>query len=99
MRECYFWSDYDWTVALTGGGDSTYRVARRGDAVAKAFGKRVRDMRLSKGWSQERLADEARMHRTYMWGIEQGVRNPSLRHLAKLAAALAVPLCVLFEDI
>ena len=99
MRGCYFWDDYDWTVALTLGGGSTYRVSRRGEAVAKALGKRVRALRVSKGWSQERLADEARMHRTYMWGIEQGVRNPSLRHLARLAVALAVPLCVLFEDI
>lgn len=67
--------------------------------MAKALGKRVRALRISKGWSQERLADEAEMHRTYMWGIEQGVRNPSLRHLGRLAAALAIPLCVLFEDI
>ena len=67
--------------------------------MARALGKRVRALRISKGWSQERLADEAQMHRTYMWGIEQGVRNPSLRHLSRLAAALAVPLCVLFEDI
>jgi transcriptional regulator with XRE-family HTH domain len=67
--------------------------------VAKALGKRVRDLRITKGWSQERLADEAGMHRTYMWGIEQGVRNPSLRHLNRLATALAVPLAALFEDI
>jgi transcriptional regulator with XRE-family HTH domain len=53
---------------------------------------------VSRGWSQERLADEAGMHRTYMWGIEHGGRNPSLRHLANLAYALGVPLQSLFED-
>lgn len=36
------------------------------------------------------------MHRTYMWGIEQGVRNPSLRHLTQIADALGVSLAALF---
>jgi transcriptional regulator with XRE-family HTH domain len=58
----------------------------------------VRVLRASRGWSQERLADEAGMHRTYMWGIEQGTRNPSLRHLANLALALGVSLQALFEE-
>jgi transcriptional regulator with XRE-family HTH domain len=54
-------------------------VARKTDAVAKALGRRVRTLRTAKAWSQERLAEEAGMHRTYMWGIERGTRNPSLR--------------------
>jgi transcriptional regulator with XRE-family HTH domain len=33
-----------------------------------------------------------------MWGIEQGARNPSLRHVARLATALGVPLGTLFRD-
>ena len=74
-------------------------MPRRTDAVAKALGQRIRELRTSRGWSQERLADEAGMHRTYMWGIEQGARNPSLRHLARLSAALGVPLQSLFEEI
>lgn len=36
------------------------------------------------------------MHRTYMWGIERGVRNPSLRHLTNIAEALGVTLAALF---
>lgn len=65
--------------------------------VVKALGKRVRKLRTDRGWSQERLADEAGMHRTYMWGIEQGMRNPSVRHLVRLAEALEVPVKALFE--
>ena len=38
------------------------------------------------------------MHRTYMWGIEQGVRNPSVRHLAQIADALGVPIAALFTS-
>jgi len=36
------------------------------------------------------------MHRTYMWGIERGVRNPSLRHLVCIADALGVSISELF---
>ena len=73
-------------------------VRRRSDAVVKGLGKRIRQLRAGKGWSQERLAEEAGMHRTYMWGIEQGIRNPSVRHLVKLADALTVPVRSLFDD-
>lgn len=38
------------------------------------------------------------MHRTYMWGIEQGVRNPSIRHLTQVADALSVPIAGLFHS-
>jgi len=74
------------------------RVTRKADTVAKALGKRVRELRTARTWSQERLAEEAGMHRTYMWGIEQGARNPSLRHLSRLADALGIPLRTLFDE-
>ncbi|MBY0495785.1 MAG: helix-turn-helix domain-containing protein [Cyanobacteria bacterium] len=73
-------------------------MSKRVDAVAKSLGRRIRQLRKARGWSQERLADEADMHRTYMWGIEQGVRNPSIRHLTQLADALDVPLASLFTS-
>ena len=37
------------------------------------------------------------MHRTYMWGIEQGRQNPSVRHLTRIAEALAIDLAALFD--
>ena len=74
------------------------RVKKSADAVAKALGRRIRELRKTKGWSQEYLADEAGMHRTYMWGIEQGVRNPSVRHLSKIADALGVSVATLFQS-
>jgi transcriptional regulator with XRE-family HTH domain len=73
-------------------------VAKRPEIVAKAVGQRIRQLRQEKKWSQEYLADEAGVHRTYMWGIEQGRRNPSLRHLTRIADALTVPLAALFKD-
>jgi transcriptional regulator with XRE-family HTH domain len=74
-------------------------VAKRADFVQKALGKRIRQLRQGKRWSQEFLADEAGMHRTYLWGIEQGVRNPSVRHLTRIAEALGVSLVALFEGL
>jgi len=73
-------------------------VSKRAETVTKALGRRIRQLRHTKGWSQEHLADEAGMHRTYMWGIEQGVRNPSVRHLAQIADALGVPIAALFTS-
>ena len=74
-------------------------MAKRAETVAKAVGKRIRDLRKQKGWSQEALADGAEMHRTYMWGIERGSRNPSLGHLTRIADALEVPLSALFDGV
>lgn len=72
-------------------------VAKRAEAVAKSLGRRIRQLRRDKGWSQEYLADEAGMHRTYLWGIERGVRNPSIRHLSQIADALGVCVGGLFN--
>jgi transcriptional regulator with XRE-family HTH domain len=59
---------------------------------------RPRSLRAARGWSQERLAEEAGIHRTYLGGIETARRNPSLRNLIRLARALGVPIADLFED-
>jgi DNA-binding XRE family transcriptional regulator len=75
-----------------------YGVAKRFEASAKALGKRIKQLRQQRGWSQEHLANEAGMHRTYMWGIERGVRNPSLRHLTCIADAFGLPLAALFTN-
>jgi transcriptional regulator with XRE-family HTH domain len=53
-------------------------------------GRNVRDLRLSRGMTQEQLAFEARIDLTYAGGIERGRRNPSLLVLARIAEALGV---------
>jgi transcriptional regulator with XRE-family HTH domain len=73
-------------------------MAKRFEAAQKALGKRIRQLRQERHWSQEHLANEAGVHRTYMWGIERGVRNPSLRHLTCIADALGVPIAALFTS-
>lgn len=63
-----------------------------------AFGARVRELRTAKGWSQERLASEAGLDRTYIGGIERGERNPSLMNIIKIAQTLHVSTRDLFPE-
>ncbi len=56
--------------------------------MQQKFGLIVRDRRLKRGLSQERLADIAGLHRTYVSLLERGLRTPSLYVIAKLAEAL-----------
>jgi transcriptional regulator with XRE-family HTH domain len=56
--------------------------------VLKLFGKRLQAARLAKGWSQEKLAFEADLDRTYVSSVERGRRNISIVNIYKLAKAL-----------
>jgi len=59
------------------------------------FGRAVRAEREKKGWSQEFLGSEAGLDRTYVSGLERGVRNPSLATQERIASALGVALSTL----
>lgn len=52
------------------------------------FGKRVREERLKKGFSQERLGELAKVHRTYIGMIERAEKNITLTNMEKIARAL-----------
>ena len=54
------------------------------------LGKRIRELRTAASLSQEKLGEMTGLDRTYISGIERGVRNPSLRNIEKLAKALKV---------
>ncbi len=66
------------------------------DEGRRAFGFRVRDLRLQAGLSQEQLAEHAGLHRTYVSSLERGQRNVGLDNILKLAAALDVAPASLF---
>jgi transcriptional regulator with XRE-family HTH domain len=69
------------------------RVSRRKSIDPKlAFGKTIRKFRLEKGLSQERLAELANIHRTYIGDVERGTRNVSVVNMARIAQALGFPL-------
>lgn len=56
--------------------------------LLEQFGAGVRARRIEMGLSQEKLAEFAEMHRTYMGGIERGERNLCLVNIVKLSKAL-----------
>ena len=56
-----------------------------------AFGNAIREIRKRHGISQAALAEECKLDRTYISGIERGQRNPSLTNILKIAAALGTP--------
>lgn len=60
------------------------------NAERAAIGRAVRDLRASRGMSQEDLAFVSGMHRTYVGSVERGERNPSLIALVRVASALGV---------
>jgi len=64
--------------------------------VLKQFGEKVRFHRLKKKLSQEKLAEIANLHRTYIGQIEAGIRNVALKNIAKIAKALNVKIKDLF---
>lgn len=67
--------------------------------IAKTIGDRLRIYRVQKGWSQEVLAEYAKLHPTYIGQLERGEKNATLESISKIAAALDVPLSKLFENI
>lgn len=67
--------------------------------VCRRVGLNIKRIRRELGLSQEAFADQSGLHRTYISGIERGVRNPTIRVLEKIAEALGVPSARLLEDV
>jgi len=63
------------------------------------FGARVRDLRKSKGYSQEAFAARCELDRTYIGGIERGERNVALRNIEAIAKALEISVSQLMRDL
>ncbi|KQT62243.1 hypothetical protein ASG54_18365 [Aureimonas sp. Leaf460] len=64
----------------------------------KIIAKNVRSARLALKMSQEAFADESKIDRTYISGIERGVRNPSLDMIVKIAINLNVTPAALLTE-
>lgn len=67
--------------------------------VRRRVGINLRRFRKERGLSQEALAFECGLHRTYISGVERGVRNPTVLVLEEIAAALRVPSARLLEEV
>ncbi len=63
--------------------------------ILKRLGAHVRELRAAKDWTQEDLAGECGLDRSYVSGLEVGRRNPTYLNLLKLVKALGVSLVAL----
>ncbi len=65
--------------------------------VRRRVGTNVRRIRQERGYSQEGLAFECGLHRTYISGVERGIRNPTILVLDRIASGLDVPAARLLD--
>jgi transcriptional regulator with XRE-family HTH domain len=63
------------------------------------FGENLRLARAQAGLSQQRLASASRLHRTEVWLLERGAREPRLTTIVRLGRALEIPPAALLESI
>lgn len=68
------------------------------EKILVKFGQRVRALRLKQNISQEKLAEKANVHRTYIGMIERAEKNITLINIEKIAKALEVSIYDLFID-
>jgi len=60
--------------------------------IRSRLGKKIKKIRQQKKMSQETLAFDSNLHRTYISDVERGVRNVSIINIEKIAKALNVSL-------
>lgn len=65
--------------------------------IAKIIGQRIRNYRTQKGLSQEKLAEFAGCHPTYIGQLERGEKNATLESVEKIASAMDISLSELFD--
>lgn len=69
-----------------------------GTEILKRFGQRVRNERLKRSFSQEKLAEKASLHRTYIGMIERAEKNITLINIEKIANALEISIEELLKE-
>ena len=67
--------------------------------VLQRFGERIRELRKDCGWSQEEFAAECVLDRSYIGGVERGVRNVALRNIEVIADTLGVSISKLMDSV
>jgi transcriptional regulator with XRE-family HTH domain len=65
----------------------------------RSLGERIRDARKERGWTQEDLADEAEIDRSYIGGVERGERNVTFSMLCRIARAIGRDVASLTQEL
>ena len=69
------------------------------DDIRIRFGRRVRELRIAQGYSQEAFAAKCGLDRTYIGGIERGERNVALRNIQIISNALGITISELTDGL
>lgn len=69
------------------------------DDIRARFGERLRRLRVERNFTQEQFGFECGLDRTYISGIERGVRNVSLENIEKISQGLNITIAELFRDL
>ena len=72
---------------------------KKWDSTLTSFGRNIARWRLDRGFSQDKLAELADLDRTYLSGIERGIRNPGIKVVLRLRDALGLTLDELCEGV
>lgn len=69
------------------------------ESVLKLLGQRLRERRTLLGWTQEELANRANIDRSYVGGVERGIRNLTFTVLCQLCEALGCDVAAITQEI
>ena len=67
--------------------------------IAKTIGQRIRYYRCQLGLSQEKVAEKAGCHTSYIGQIERGEKNATLKSIEKIVTAIDIPLYQIFDKL
>jgi transcriptional regulator with XRE-family HTH domain len=67
--------------------------------VTAGLGRRIRELRQARGWSQMELSDRSDLHGTYVTDIERGARNVSIINVGRIATAFDVSISELLKGV
>lgn len=68
------------------------------DPLLVRLGRHLREARDNRGWSQQELAFECRLHRTYVGSVERGEMNITVLSLRRITRALEIPLTEVIQS-
>ena len=71
--------------------------SKEDEKLCKDFGKNLADIRRSLHWSQEKLALESGLARSYVGDVERGIRNVSLVNIFRIADTLRIDVALLMN--
>ena len=72
---------------------------KKDEVVQQALGKRIRQLREKKGWSQEDFAARSGLHRTFVGNIERGLKNTTILTLLMIAHSLGISVSELLRGL